>query len=213
VRSWLDDRAAGPTAVPATLPSQLLVNRPDVIAAAASLRAKDAELAATARKRFPTFDLSATVGLLAFGIGNLFDAESVVGSLAASVAAPLLDFGRIQAEIDGAAADKQAAFEAYRGAVYTALGEAEAAYGLVAAADREASAAAQEASSLDRAARLAEVRYKAGLAAFLDVLDARRAADTSGERAAAAFGRARRARVLLWQALGGSEAQPTSNES
>ncbi|HCI61177.1 MAG TPA: multidrug transporter, partial [Erythrobacter sp.] len=50
---------------------------------------------------------------------------------------------------------------------------------------------------------LANARFEAGLADFLTVLDARRAADASGERAAAAQGRARRARVLLWQALGG----------
>jgi NodT family efflux transporter outer membrane factor (OMF) lipoprotein len=188
---------------PAALPSQLLINRPDVLAAAAVLAAEDAELAASARRRFPVFDLSATIGLLAFGLGNLFDADSVVGSLAASVAAPLLDFGRIQAEIDGAAAEKKAAFEAYRGAVYTALGDAEAAYGLVAASDREAAAAAAEAASLGRAAQLAETRQRAGLADFLTVLEARRAADASGERAASARGRALRARVVLWQALGG----------
>ncbi|QKG72636.1 efflux transporter outer membrane subunit [Erythrobacter mangrovi] len=196
-------------AAPATLPSTLLVNRPDVLAAAATLAAADAELAATARKRFPVFDLSGALGLLAFGIGDLFDSQSVVGSLAGSIAAPLLDFGRIQAEIDGAAAGKSAAFESYRGAVYTALGDAEAGYGLVAAADSEALAAAEEASSLQRAARLANTRYEAGLADFLTVLEARRAADASGERAAAALGRARRARVLLWQALGGSELNPS----
>ncbi|QYU68104.1 TolC family protein [Leptolyngbya sp. 15MV] len=189
--------------VPATLPSALLANRPDILAAAATLAAEDAELAAAARRRFPVFDLSATVGLLAFGLGNLFDTDSVVGSLAAAVAAPLLDFGRIQAEIDGAAAGKRAAFEVYRGAVYTALGDAEAAYGTVAASDREAVAAADEARSLQRAAELAETRQRAGLADFLTVLEARRAADASGERAAAARGRAERARVLLWQALGG----------
>lgn len=194
-------------APPVALPSTLLANRPDVLVATATLAAEDAELAAAARRRFPVFDLSATIGLLAFGLGNLFDAESVVGSLAASLAAPLLDFGRIQAEIDGAAAEKRAAFEAYRGAVYTALGDAEAAYGLVAASDNEAAAAAQEAASLHRAAQLAEVRQRAGLADFLTVLDARRAADASGERAAAARGRASRARVLLWQALGGNTAQ------
>ncbi|KWV94135.1 efflux transporter outer membrane subunit [Erythrobacter sp. AP23] len=192
-------------APPATLPSALLANRPDVLAAAATLAAEDAELAATARRRFPTFDLSGAIGLLAFGIGDLFDSESVVGSLAATIAGPLLDFGRIQAEIDGAAAEKKAAFEAYRGAVYTALGDAEAGYGLVAAADVEAQAAAAEAANLQRAARLANTRYEAGLADFLTVLEARRAADASGERAAAALGRAQRARVLLWQALGGGE--------
>jgi NodT family efflux transporter outer membrane factor (OMF) lipoprotein len=192
-------------APPETLPSALLANRPDVLAAAATLAAEDAELAATARRRFPTFDLSGAIGLLAFGIGDLFDSESVVGSLAATIAGPLLDFGRIQAEIDGAAAEKKAAFEAYRGTVYTALGDAEAGYGLVSAADIEARAAAAEAANLQRAARLANTRYEAGLADFLTVLEARRAADASGERAAAALGRARRARVLLWQALGGSD--------
>ena len=192
-------------APPETLPSALLANRPDVLAAAATLAAEDAELAATARRRFPTFDLSGAIGLLAFGIGDVFDSESVVGSLAATIAGPLLDFGRIQAEIDGAAAEKRAAFEAYRGTVYTALGDAEAGYGLVSAADIEAQAAAAEAANLQRAARLANTRYEAGLADFLTVLEARRAADASGERAAAALGRARRARVLLWQALGGSD--------
>ena len=45
--------------------------------------------------------------------------------------------------------------------------------------------------------------HRAGLASFLEVLEARRAADASGERAAAALGRAARARIVLWQALGG----------
>ena len=85
------------------------------------------------------------------------------------------------------------------------MGDAEAGYGLVAAADGEAAAVAQEAANLQRAARLANTRYEAGLADFLTVLEARRAADASGERAAAARGRAQRARVVLWQALGGSE--------
>lgn len=192
-------------APPASLPSALLANRPDVLASAANLAAADADLAATARRRFPVFDLSAAIGLLAFGIGDLFDSDSVVGTLAASVAAPLLDFGRIEAEIEGAAAGKRVAFQAFRGAVYSALGEAETAYGLVAGSDAEAAAAFAEASELQRAARLANTRYEAGLTDFLTVLEARRAADASGERAAAATGRARRARVLLWQALGGSE--------
>jgi multidrug efflux system outer membrane protein len=56
---------------------------------------------------------------------------------------------------------------------------------------------------LNRAAAIAETRYRAGLASFLEVLEARRAADSSGEAAAAALGRAARARIVLWQAQGG----------
>ena len=208
VATALVNEAPEPTAppAPASLPSELLTNRPDVLAAASELAATDAELAATARSRFPRFTLSGVIGLLAFDPSDLFDEDSIVGTLAAGVAAPLFDFGRIEAEIDGAAANKKIAFAAYRGAVFQALGDAEAAYGLVAASDRELEAAVQERDLLDRAARLAQTRYEAGLSSFLEVLEARRAADASGERAALARGRAQRARVLLWQALGGTRA-------
>lgn len=195
--------APEPAAAPAALPSELLTNRPDILAAAAELEAADADLAAATRARFPRFTLSGVLGLLAFDPGDLFDNDSIVGSLTAGVAGPLLDFGRIDAEIDGAAAGKRAAFAAYRAAVFQALGDAEAAYGLIAASDAEAVLAMRERDELERAARLADTRYRAGLASFSEALEARRAADASGERAAASLGRASRARVLLWQALGG----------
>lgn len=198
-------------AAPASLPSELLANRPDVLAAAAELAASDAELAATARARFPRLTLSGVLGLLSFSPSNFFDEDSLVRTLTAGVAGPLLDFGRIEAEIEGAAANKRIAFQAYRGVVFQALGDAEAAYGLVTATEEQASLAAQERDELERAARLADDRYRAGLASFLEVLEARRAADTSGERAAAALGAAQRARIILWQALGG-DASMTSDE-
>ncbi|MEP3421323.1 MAG: efflux transporter outer membrane subunit [Erythrobacter sp.] len=195
--------ALDPGAAPAALPSELLANRPDVIAAAAQLTAADADLAATARARFPRLTLSAVVGLLAFNPGEVFDDDSLVGTLAAGLAGPVIDFGRVEAEIDGAAANKRVAFQSYRGTVFQALGDAEAAYGLIAAADNEAELAVRQSDQLERAASLANDRYRAGLASFLEVLDARRAADASGENAAAAVGRAERARIVLWQALGG----------
>jgi multidrug efflux system outer membrane protein len=198
--------ALAPATAPAGLPSDLLANRPDVAAAAANLAASDAELAAAARARFPRITLSGVLGLLAFNPGDFLDTDSLVGSLTAGIAGPLLDFGRVGAGIDAAAADKRAAFAAYRGAVFQALGDAEAAYGVVAAADAEAKLSVAERDQLARAAGLAETRYRAGLASFLEVLEARRAADASGERAAAALGRASRARVVLWQSLGGDAA-------
>ncbi|MDP4605757.1 MAG: TolC family protein, partial [Erythrobacter sp.] len=146
---------------------------------------------------------SGVIGLLAFSPGDFLDDDSIIGTLAAGIAGPLLDFGRVGAGIDLAAADKRAAFAAYRGAVFQALGDAEAAYGVVTAADTEAQLSVAERDQFTRAASLADTRYRAGLASFLEVLEARRAADASGERAAAALGRAARARIVLWQALGG----------
>lgn len=198
--------ALAPAPAPSALPSDLLANRPDVAAAAANLAASDADLAAAARARFPSITLSGVIGLLAFDPGDLFD-DSIIGTLAAGIAGPLLDFGRVGAGIDAAAGDKRAAFAAYRGAVFQALGDAEAAYGLVAAADAEARLAVDQRDQLNRAAAIAETRYRAGLSSFLEVLEARRSADSSGENAAAALGRAARARIVLWQALGGEPAR------
>jgi outer membrane protein TolC len=84
-----------PAAAPAGLPSELLANRPDVAVAAANLAASDADLAAAARARFPRITLSAVIGLLAFDPEDLFDEDSLVGTLAAGIAGPLLDFGRV----------------------------------------------------------------------------------------------------------------------
>ena len=208
----LDAPDAGLPAAPAAAPSILLANRPDVLAASSRLAASDADLAAVSASRFPNISLSGALGLLAFSPSDLFDKDSLIGSLGAAIAAPLFDFGRIEADIGNAETGKRIAFQSYRGAVFTALGDAEAAYGLVEAADSELAAAADEQLRNSRAARLADVRYRAGLADFLTVLDARRAADASGERVAAAKGRAERARVLLWQALGG-DYQPASRSS
>ncbi len=189
---------------PQALPSSLVQNRPDILQAAAVLAAEDAELAATARRRFPRFDLSAVIGLLTFDLSNFLSEDSLVSTLAASVAGPLLDFGRLEAEIDGAAAAKQAAFEAYRGAVFDALGDAEAAYGLVYAADAERAAAERESRSVQRIRDIALAQYQSGLVDFSTVLDATRRADQSGQRTTIRVGQAQRARVILWQTLGGA---------
>ncbi|NNE50103.1 MAG: efflux transporter outer membrane subunit [Altererythrobacter sp.] len=197
------------SAAPVALPSLLLTHRPDVRVAAAELAAADADLAAAARLRFPLLTLSGALGLLSFDLGKLFDDGSDVYTAAGSLTAPLLDFGRIEAQIDGAAAGKRAAFAAYRGAVFNALGETEAAYGAVAGSDAQVDAARRENAELERAFFLAETRYRAGLADFLTVLEARRAADASGERLAITIGQANRARVQLWLALGGDSHETT----
>ncbi|MCM8558376.1 efflux transporter outer membrane subunit [Sphingomicrobium sediminis] len=200
----LEDEADMLAPPPPSLPSVLVASRPDIQAAAFRLQAADADLAATAAQRFPRISLSAGIGLLAFAMGDIFDADSVVANATAGLAGPLLDFGRIEAEIDAGEAQTRLAFQQYRGALFTAFGEVESAYALVAAADAEAAATLEEAEMATRAANLADTRYRAGLDNFLTVLEARRVADASGDRAAAALGRAQRARVLLWQALGGS---------
>nr|WP_276591832.1 efflux transporter outer membrane subunit [Sphingomicrobium nitratireducens] len=196
----LPDELAGP---PPALPSTLVARRPDIAASAARLAAADAEVAAAAAARFPRLNLKAGIGLLAFALGDLFETGSIVGNLGAGLAGPLLDFGRIASEIDRAEAATRLAFEDYRKTVFTAFGEAEACYGLVAATDMEAEASHQQAAAALHAARLTRTRMDAGLATLSEALEQQRLADAGQAEAAAARGRAQRARIRLWQALGG----------
>jgi outer membrane protein, multidrug efflux system len=190
----------GGGSAPRTAPSTLIAARPDVQAAAARLAACDADLAAVAAQRFT---LSSSIGLLAYAFGGLFDSDALVGSVGAGIAGPLLDFGRIQAEIDQSKAQTQVAFEELRKATFGALGEAESRFGQLAAADAEAASLRQQAAREAEVARVSASRYRAGLESLISVLDQDRIANQAQQQAVAAAGRAQRARVLLWQSLGG----------
>lgn len=185
------------------VPSALLRSRPDVVAAERRLAAADAEIAAAAADRFPRLSISGTLGLFSLGFSSLFEEEALIGSLGAGLAGPLLDFGRVGARIDARQADARAAFETYRGTVFQALGETEAAMGSIAALDARAATLERQATIDADAAGLARQRYRLGLDPLLTVLDAERTLNASRSNALAARGDAARARVALYRAVGG----------
>jgi outer membrane protein, multidrug efflux system len=187
----------------ASAPSVLVAARPDVQAAASRLAASDADLAATAARRFPQFTLSSALGLLAFSLGGIFDSDAITGQLGAGIAGPLLDFGRIEADIARDKAQTRVAFQELRKVSFGALGAAEESFGLLAAADREADMLATQAVREADVAKVTASRYRAGLESLIAVLDADRTAYLTKQQAVAAKGRAQRARVALWQSLGG----------
>jgi NodT family efflux transporter outer membrane factor (OMF) lipoprotein len=177
--------------------------RPDVRAAEARLAAADAEIAVAAAERFPRLTLNGTLGLLALGFGGLFDDDALIGSLGGNIAGPLLDFGRVASRIDASQATAREAFANYRGALYRALGESEAAFGAIRAGDERVRLLSAQAALDTDSIGLALERYRRGLDTFLTVIDARRSANGSSSALAVARGEARRARVALYRALGG----------
>lgn len=195
--------AVAPSSPPALLPSTLIRSRPDIVAAERRLAAADAEIAAAAAERWPRLSITAALGLFALGPGALFDDDALTGSLGAGLAGPLLDFGRVGARIDARRADARAAFADYRRVLFTALGEAEAALGALAAADRRVARLATQVALDTDAAGLARARYGRGLDDFLTVLDAERSAFASRAALAEAEAEAGRRRIALYAAVGG----------
>ena len=193
-----------PAALPSVgLPSVLLRQRPDIFAAEYRLGAANAEIAAAAAARFPQISINAALGFAALALGDVFSADSLTASLGGSLAGPLFDFGRVEAQIDARQADAKEAFALYRRAVFTGIGDAETALGtLQANRNRLAALEAQIAIEQDSVA-LSTARYRMGLSDFLGVIDAQRQLNAARQALADAKGNVARAEIGVYRSFGG----------
>lgn len=191
------------TDLPAGLPSDLLVNRPDILAAEQLLIAANADIGVARATFFPRIALTATAGLASNQLGELFDPGSFAWSFVPNLLQPLFNAGRNRASLVLAEVRKEIAVVAYERAIQTAFREvadALAARALL-AEERRARAVEQEAQA--ERVRLADLRFRAGEAPALETLDAQRALFAADQ----ALLQARRAEfsnaILLYAALGG----------
>lgn len=185
------------------LPSALLRQRPDIAAAEYRLGAANSEIAAAAAARFPQISINAALGLAALALGDLFSADSLTASLGGSVAAPLLDFGRVEAQIDARQADAKEAFALYRRAVFAGIGEAESALGSLQANRNRVTALEAQLTIEQDSVALSTARYTMGLSDFLGVIDAQRQLNATRRSLVEAKGTAYRSQIELYRSFGG----------
>ena len=156
------------------VPSDVLLNRPDVRAAEHRLVAANANIGAARAAFLPRIGLSLAFGTASPTLSGLFDSGSGAWSFTPNLVQPLFDVGRTQANVDLASARKVIAVADYEKTIQQAFRELA---DLLVARDRFAEQLkAQEAGEKaqnDRL-RLVEARYKAGASSYLEVLDAQR---------------------------------------
>ena len=190
--------------VEAGLPSILLRQRPDIVAAEFRLGAANAEIAAAAAARFPRINISSALGLATMGLGSLFSGDSLTASLGGNIAAPLIDFGRTQAQINLREAQAQEAFADYRRLVFVAIGECETALGTLTATRVRLTALEAQLRIESDALGLARERYRLGLSDLLTVIDAQRQLNTVRQAATQAQSDTERAAIAVYRSFGGS---------
>jgi outer membrane protein, multidrug efflux system len=158
----------------AGLPSQLLLNRPDVLAAEQQLRAARANIGAARAAFFPNISLTGSFGLTSPELDDLFSTRSEVWSFGPSLSVPLFDWGRRKGNVDLAVAREDIAVANYERTVQQAFREVSDA--LAGRAYYAEEVAAQERATIAQRqiARLAQIRYREGVANYLEVLDAER---------------------------------------
>lgn len=201
-RPTLEVRAALP--VPATLPINLLARRPDVLSARLGVEAADAGRLAAKAAFYPDVSLRALAGIGAFGLGNLLHASALGASAGPLISLPLFDGGRLRAQYQGAEADLDSAVDGYNATVLRAVEEAA---NEITRLDALATERVDQQTTLDAseaAYKLAEERYRAGLASYLSVLNAETQVLAARQAMVDIDAAQATARVTLLLALGGS---------
>jgi multidrug efflux system outer membrane protein len=189
--------------ISAGLPSDLLINRPDVIAAEHRLKAANANIGAARAAFFPRIVLTGNLGTASAELSGLFGAGSLIWSFSPSVTLPIFDGGRNRANLDVSEARRNLAVADYERIIQGAFREvadalAERRWLTEQVAAQQATLAAQT-----ERVRLAGLRYQNGAAPYLEVLDAERDR-FSAEQALVQVRRALlSSSVNLYAALGG----------
>ncbi len=185
------------------LPSDLLTNRPDIIAAEEQLRAANANIGAARAAFFPQISLTGLLGFASSELGSLFGEDGLTWSFGPNLALPIFDAGRNRANLSLAEARRDIAVADYERTVQTAFREvADALAGRRWLAEQLQAQERALAAQRDRA-ELARLRYRNGVANYLEVLDAERELFAAEQQLVQARRELLANAVSLYAALGG----------
>jgi len=192
-----------PPAVPIGVPSDVLERRPDVASAERAMAAANAQIGVATAAFYPSIILGPAYGAESTSVASLFNAPSLLWSLGVSIAQPLIDSGRLRANVDFARGGYDLAVANYRRFVLTAMQEAEDGITGLAALERASTQAGAAIVSAERVLELANARYEGGVATYLDVITAQQSLLNSERLAAQLRGQRMLTAVFLVKALGG----------
>ncbi|WP_118132892.1 efflux transporter outer membrane subunit [Oceanicella sp. SM1341] len=160
--------------MPAGVPAQVLMARPDIRVAERQLAQSTALIGVAEAARWPNISLSGSIATSASTLGNLFEASSVAWSVGPSLTVPIFNAGQLAAGVEIAQAQRDQSYILFRSAILTALEDVEnALYGLTREQQRY-ERLDDSARAYRRAASLSRSLYQTGSSSFLDVLDAER---------------------------------------
>lgn len=179
-------------------PAQVLALRPDIRAAQAQLQATTDLAESVTASLFPTFSLSGFFGVA----DNALVSSTNIWSVAIGAAVSLLDFGRIEGQIDTARAVEMEAFQSYRKTVLEAITEVEMALNDYAKMNERRISLQKAFDNADRALQLSQDLYKEGEVSFIDVLDAQRTVNEADSALVAADAAQAEALIRLHKSLG-----------
>lgn len=199
----LDLETQGLSALPAGLPAEVLLRRPDVLQAEHQLRAANANIGAARAAFFPSISLTGSIGSASNELSNLFASGTRVWSFIPQVNLPIFQGGRLRANLGLSTADRDIALALYEKSIQAGFREVADALALTRTlAEQKASQQALVAAAT-RADELSRARYETGRDSYLILLDSQRTLYAAQQSLVATQLAEQANRVTLYKVLGG----------
>ena len=185
------------------LPSDLLAQRPDIMAAEHQLRAAQAQIGAARAAFFPRVALTGSLGTASAELGGLFDSGSQAWTFSPTISVPLFNGGRLRNNLNLTEVRRDIAVANYEKTVQGAFRDVSDALVARQVLARQLAIAQDARAAQSERARLSQLRYDHGAAAFLEVLDAQRDLLVADQQVVQLRRALLSSQVSLYAALGG----------
>jgi multidrug efflux system outer membrane protein len=199
--------------VPAGLPSNVLLQRPDVLQAERQLRAANANIGAARAAFFPSITLTAQGGSASTALSDLFTGASRTWGFAPQITLPIFTAGRNQANLKIAEIERDTYVAQYEKAVQTAFNEVSNALADHATLGEQLDAQQALTQAAARAHELSDARYRKGVDDYLSVLDTQRTLYSAQQSLITTRLSQQTNLVTLYKVLGGGLQAQTSNQA
>mgnify|MGYP000084109470 FL=1 len=189
--------------VPAGLSSEVLLQRPDIVAAEHALIGSYANIGAARAAFFPSITLTGSAGTASTSLGNLFDAGTRVWSFVPTLTLPIFNAGELSASLSVAETTRDIQVATYEKAVQTAFQEVADALAVRRTLGERLAAQQAEVDAYATSLRLSTERYRSGADSYLNVLDSQRSLYVAQISLIALQLNEQSNRMTLFKALGG----------
>lgn len=192
-----------PEDIPAGLPAELLLRRPDLRAAEQALVAANARIGIAKGRFFPTLTLTGEVGSESSQLDQLLSSGTDYFDFTAGLRQPLFNAGENKAALTSSEEAYNQALIDYRRAVLEALREVSNGLNAINQSKLQTEAQAERLAAANEYLRLAELQYRNGVSSYLDVLDAQRQQFDAELALSSAHQNRLRSIAFTYRALGG----------
>lgn len=198
----MDVDSVSAVTVPEGLPSEVLLNRPDIAQAERGLISADAAIGAARAAFFPSVSINGGVGSGASQLSDLFDAGTGFWNFVPRLNIPIFTGGLNAANLEAAKAEQRIAVATYEKAIESAFREVADSLALEGTIEEELLSRAEYAASNEKTFRLTEAQYKYGAVSYTDVLNAQRSYVTAEQALLGTQLQRISSRVTLFKVLG-----------